>query len=349
MNRNQTILAAGGAVAALLAAGAGYMAWRGATAASDAEQAMERSRGEYRKLASEAISPTQENLDICLDNFNETSNRVAKLSRVLFRGGVPLDRKTTPGNFVSRECSGTIAALVADAPLNAAEVPVVDPDMQFGFEAYSARQGGFLPKPEQVPRLLRQLRLVDKLVRVLYAAGINHLDAVGRIQFDTGAGGGGEGSARPSRNRDRPRSRGSSSGGAVKSIAVPVPSFPADPAVPMSCERFGFVFSTREDGLLAVLDAIAAMQPFAMVSGFEMSKTGEDVLPPASESEADRGEAKPAEQPGILEKPAPRTARLVSGPLFETPVQVTLFVDVFSPDVAENVPAGSDGEEGEEE
>ena len=348
MNRNQTILAAGGAVSALLVAGAGFLAWRGATAASEAESAMEKSRREYRSLAAEAISPTQENLDVCLDNLNETSNRVAKLSRVLFRGDVPLDRKTTPGNFVSRECSGTIAALVADAPLNAAEVPVVDPDMQFGFETYSARQGGFLPKPDQVPRLLRQLRLVDKLVRILYAAGIDHLDAVGRVQFDVGAGGGESGArpARPPRNRDRSRGPG---GSVPKTIPVPVPSFAEDPAVPMSCERFGFVFSTREKGLLAVLDAIAAMQPFAMVSDLSFAKTGEDVLPPVSAGEGDRGESKPPEQPGILEKPAPRTARLVSGPLFETPVQVTMFVDVFSPGVAGNAPAGSGGGEGEED
>ena len=345
MNRNQTILAIGGGVSALLVAGAGFLAWRGSTAASDAEAAMEKSRREFKNLAAEPVSPTQENLDVCLENLNDTSNRVAKLSRVLFRGGVPLDRKTTPGNFVSRECSGTIAALLADAPLNAAEVPVVDPDMQFGFETYSARQGGFLPKPDQVPRLLRQLRLVDKLVRILYAAGINHLDAVGRVQFD-GAGGG-EGGSRPrERQRDRSRDRSRASGGAApKSIAVPAPAFEKNAAVPMSCERFGFVFSTRQDGLLAVLDAIAAMQPFAMVSDLSFAKTGDDVLPPPSESEAERL----PETPGILEKPAPRTARLVSGPLFETPVQVTMFVDVFSPDAAGNDPAGSDGGEEEEE
>lgn len=348
MNRNQTILAVGGGVAALLAAGAGVLAWNGTVAASEAGEKMEKSRREYRSLCSEAVSPTQANLDLCTENLDKTAERVAALSRALFRGGVPLDRKTTPGNFVSRECSGTIAALVADAPLNSAEESVVDPDMQFGFETYSARQGGVLPKPDQVPRLLRQLRLVDKIVRLLYAAGIVRLEAVGRVQFDTGAGGaeGGARSSRPSRPRDR--QRGPSAGGAVKSVAVPDPSFRADESVPMSCERFGFVFTTKEDGLFAVLDAVGSMQPFAMVSGFSFEKTGEDVLPPPSADEAGRDGATPPERPGILEKPAPRTARLVSGPLFETPVRVTMFVDVFSPDVSGPAPDGS-GEAGEEE
>lgn len=115
----------------------------------------------------------------------------------------------------------------------------------------------------------------------------------------------------------------------------------------MSCERLGFVFLTRQDGLIAALNAIDEMRPFAMVSGLSFSKTGDDVVKPA---EPDPKQAAAAEATGILEKPAPRTARLVSGPLFETPVRVTLFVDVFSPVAPESVgPDGDGNEDGMEE
>lgn len=343
MKRNQTILAIGGGVSALLLAGAGFLTWRGFDGASEAEASMEKSLKEFKRLADEPVSPTQENLDACEKNLEETSERVAALARALFRGGVPLDRKTSPGNFVSRECSGTIAALVADAPFNSAEKRVVEPDMQFGFETYSAKQGGFLPKPDQVPRLLHQLKLVDKLVRLIYAAGIEHLDAVGRIQFD--AAGGGEGARQP-RERQRNRNRGGGAAVPVTSISVSPPVFPADGSVPMSCERFGFVFSTKQEGLVAVVNAIGSMQPFAMVSELSLAKTGDDVLPPPPPDQ--EAETKPVD--GIHEKPAPRTARLVSGPLFESPVSVTMFVDVFSPETADaDNSAAADGAEGEED
>jgi len=114
----------------------------------------------------------------------------------------------------------------------------------------------------------------------------------------------------------------------------------------MSCERFGFAFSTRQEGLIAAINAIDSMRPFAMVSGLSFSKTGEDVVMPEAPDPAK--EAGPKAEGGILEKPAPRTARLVSGPLFESPVQVTLFVDVYAPAAAAGSAAAED-EAGEEE
>ena len=109
------------------------------------------------------------------------------------------------------------------------------------------------------------------------------------------------------------------------------------------------IFSTRQEGLIAVVNAIDAMRPFAMVSSLSFTKSGEDVVVPVEPdpaAAAAAAEAKAAS--GILEKPAPRTARLVSGPLFETPVLVALYVDVFSP-VAEAAAAGDGGETGEED
>ena len=91
------------------------------------------------------------------------------------------------------------------------------------------------------------------------------------------------------------------------------------------------------------------MRPFAMVSGLSFEKTGEDVVRPAAPDPA-KAEAAPKAEGGLLEKPAPRTARFVSGPLFETPVQVALYVDVYAPAAAAGPGDGDeDGEEEEEE
>ena len=345
MNKKQTILASAGAVSALLVLGAGALAVKSWNAAGKAEEAMNTSRNALARMFKEPIFPSAANVETFETNLALANAWVADLSRGVFRDGIAPDPSVTRGDF-PRVCREAVAALVAEAPLNAAEAPVVEADAAFGFEQY---MGARLPaREEYVPRLMRQLRIVEKIVRLLYASGIHHLDAVGRETFDVAGERGASASADlPAGGRGRGRGRGSAAGAgpsaAAKTIAVSAPPFQADESVKMSRERFGFLFSTRQEGLVAALNAIDAMRPFAMVSGLSFSKTGADVLPPVPVEPAKEA-APPKDEDGILEKPAPRTARLVSGPLFETPVQVTLFVDIYAPASAVGPAAGADDE-----
>ncbi|MBQ9726539.1 MAG: Amuc_1100 family pilus-like protein [Kiritimatiellae bacterium] len=357
MNRNQTILAAAGGVSGVVLLGIGWLTFSSWQSAAEAESKMKRSKSALSRIYQESVTPSEENVSIVEANRDRARDWVGSLSRGIFRDGLALDDTVTRGDF-QRVCRETVQALVADAPLNAAEDPVTDADAGFGFDYYL---GGNLPqRDEYVPRLLRQLRLADKIVRLLYEAGIQHLDGVARETFDLGgaaasadSGSSGGGGGRP---RGRARGRGAATAGSgpaklATSIAVPAPKFRPDDSVPMTCERLGFLFTTRQEGLIAAVNAIDAMRPFAVVSGLSFAKTGEDVLVPAAPdpvAEAAAAEARAAS--GIMEKPAPRTARLVSGPLFESPVQVTLYVDVFSPVApAGGAPAADGAEDGAEE
>lgn len=351
MNKKQTILAAAGGVSALLVVGAGVLTFTSWQAAGDAEKKMQASKASLARYYKEEVFPSQANVDVYRTNLLLAQTWVGDLSRGVFRDGVAVDDSVTRGDF-GRVCRETVEALIADAPPNAAEEPVVDEGASFGFDHYL--QNNLPERDEYVPRLLRQLRLVDRIVRILYDAGIHHLDAVGRELFDLGRSGSSSSSDAPvfrhhGKGRKGAASSSSSSASAVKTIAVPPSPFEPDESVPMSRERFGFLFTTRQEGLIAAVNAIDAMRPFAMVSGLQFAKTGEDVLVPAEPDPAAEAAA-PKDANGILEKPAPRTARLVSGPLFETPVQVTLFVDVYAPATAADVAAAGEGEEeGEEE
>ena len=351
MNKQQTILAAGGAVSAVLVLGAGFLTYSSWSAAADAEREMDSAKSGLARMYREPVFPSDANVETFQTNLLLARTWVADLSRGVFRDGIAVDDSVTRGDF-GRVCRETVQALVADAPLNAAEVPVVDADASFGFDHYM--QDKLPEREEYVPRLLRQLRLVDRLVRILYASGVNHVDAVGRELFDlAGSRESGDFSSAPVRGRGRGRGSAGAPGGgassAPKTIAVPPPRFEPDPSVPMSCERLGFLFSTRQEGLVAAINAIDAMHPFAMVSGLSIEKTGQDVVVPAAPDPAKEEAAPPKTEGGILEKPAPRTARLVSGPLFETPVRVTLFVDVFAPVSAVGPAVGPDEAEEEEE
>ena len=352
MNKKQTILAAAGGVSALLVVGAGALTFTSWQAAGDAEKKMQSSKSSLARYYKEAVFPSQANVDVYRTNLLLAQAWVGDLSRGVFRDGVAVDDSVTRGDF-GRVCRETVEALIAEAPQNAAEEPVVDADASFGFDHYL--QNNLPERDEYVPRLLRQLRLVDRIVRILYDAEIHHLDAVGRELFDLGrSGASSSSSSAPAFRHGKKGKKGAaassaSSSSAVKTIAVPSSPFVPDESVPMSRERFGFLFTSRQEGLIAAVNAIDAMRPFAMVSGLEFAKTGEDVLVPAEPDPAAEAAA-PKDANGILEKPAPRTARLVSGPRFETPVQVTLYVDVYAPATAADVAAAGEGdEEGEEE
>ena len=87
------------------------------------------------------------------------------------------------------------------------------------------------------------------------------------------------GSSSSSRGRRRP--------GAGRALSVPLVVTPPPPppgAVPYDVERFGFRFSAKEHALLAFLDRVDALSPYAAVSGLTIEKLGPDAVFPADET-----------------------------------------------------------------
>ena len=356
MNRNQTILAAAGGVSGVVLLGIGWLTFSSWQAAADAEAKMNRSKSSLSRIYKESVTPSEANVSVVESNRDRARDWVGSLSRGVFRDGLPLDKDVSRGDF-QRVCRETVEALVADAPFNPAEEPVADATTSFGFDYYLA--GNLPQRDEYVPRLVRQLKLADRIVRLLYDAGIHRLDAVARETFDLAGGSFPTGDTVSSAGGGRAgrRGRGGRAGGGAagpakiaSSVSVAPPKFAADESVPMTCERLGFLFSARQEGLIAALNAIDSMRPFAMVSSLAFSKSGDDVLVPQQpDPAAEAAAAEALAAAGIMEKPAPRTARLVSGPLFETPVLVALYVDVFSPVASAGGASAGDGGDGGDE
>ncbi|MBQ3810607.1 MAG: Amuc_1100 family pilus-like protein, partial [Kiritimatiellae bacterium] len=185
MNKNQTILAAIGGVSAVLVVGIGALTVRSWGAASDAEAKMKKSKSALSHIYQEAVTPSEANVATAEENRDRARDWVGELSRGVFRDGLPLDKEVSRGDF-QRVCRETVEALLADAPLNKDEVPVADANTSFGFDYYLA--GNLPQRDEYVPRLVRQLKLADRIVRMLYDAGVNRIDAVARETFDLAGG-----------------------------------------------------------------------------------------------------------------------------------------------------------------
>lgn len=347
MKSNKIILGVVGGVTAVAVIGIGVFAFLRSQAASEARATMQQQASQLRKLFEKDVFPSQENIDTAEKNREQTRKFVQDLRNEMKRGMVPVDRKKTPGDF-SNIRMATIASLLEDAPVGTGDTKVVDNSQapfQFGFDRYKE---GVPAEKRDVPRLLAQLRMMDKLVRVLYDSGIVSLEAVAREEFEGGSSASSDASAEPATRTRGRAGRGRGTRTTASALVVTPPTLPAGAPEDLNCERFMFRFQTREAGLINVLNKLNEMRPFAVVSDLSFEKMGEDVVFPDEQKEAAasdaakasarsprtaRGSAPAAEEPAapaIRERPAPRTARLVSGPLRERPVRVTLTVDVYS-------------------
>ena len=335
MKKNQLILAIGGGVSAVLVLGSAALAAIGFSGKGEARKNREKAFSELSRLYQAAPFPSEENVAAAGKNLENARGWIEALDGALTVGtndwakGINL-RRASPGEFSSLR-EETIQSLYDAAPVAEDGTKIVPDSFAFGFDRYATGEPAQTP---HVVRLLRQLRLTEQLVRMLYAAGPQRVEAVGRIVFETGAAAAPDdsGYVRP---RKRPRDAGSRD-----SALVVVPAPPSDGPVPSDVERFGFRFVAREKAVLDFVNAIDAMRPYACVSGLSMSKVSDDVVFPdeAQEKESARRRGReeetfedrarePAQPPGPP-KPPPRASRMVSGPLREAPVSATVFVDV---------------------
>ena len=98
-------------------------------------------------------------------------------------------------------------------------------------------------------------------------------------------------------------------------------------------EVFTFTFTTKEDGLVEVLNRLSKMPMFIVVKHLEIEKTSGKLdytlAPPLTEA---RGTSDIGGASKVVANPRPpsRMARLVSGREREVPVKVLLTIEVYS-------------------
>lgn len=353
MKKSRVILISLAAVTAVAVAVCVILAVMNFGKASEAAERAEKDVAAIGKVYGRDPFPSRENIDQAGTNALLRADWTQKLADAINEGAYPAAIGITPGAF-SQMRERAIESMTKSAPDGEDGKSVVPENFAFGFERYSS---GVPAEKAHVERLVRQLRCMEALVDVLYKAGISHFDAAGREEFEEGSPDDEDYTGR----RDRPMTVSGST------ITVPPLASPKG-ALPVQRDRFAFQFTAREGAVSAILDAIDAMRPFAMVSTLSLEKIRPDVVFP-DENEAERRaqaasredqprrsrrnrrggaeEEAPAQAaPALNERPAPRSARLVSGPLREAPVRVLMTVDVCSvPSARSRKGASGDGEE----
>ncbi|MDP2991204.1 MAG: Amuc_1100 family pilus-like protein [Kiritimatiellota bacterium] len=123
----------------------------------------------------------------------------------------------------------------------------------FGFDKY---EGGQMPAPGDVPRLVQQLKIVEALCDILQEAGITELMALERDNFEQAArGADASGGRRGSPGAPSPEAAGSLPGG--------------DKLV--SSQHFKITVKARENAVITMLNLLASRSTFMVVTRIEMN------------------------------------------------------------------------------
>lgn len=313
----------------------GYFTINSMNEASESAENLEKVKNDYARIFKTANPfPNEENKEILAKNNEKLAKWEKELLQIVKEGEYAPESK----NFI-REREEMIKRLTDNAPIGTDGKSVAVEGLMFGFDKYS--NGEPVSSQDDVPRLMKQLVLIESFVQILYDAKIDQLKAVRREEFEDKSAENGNSSKRSSRSsRNRSSNAPINSGGNVE-----VEPFDQG-VVPVERERFEFVFDARQDSLLTILNSIGAMKPFAMVSELSFEKSKDDYIPPVEEKKESKRSRRRSrnieeveeqtEQIIVNVRPPSRTSRLVSGELHEAPVTVTMAVDVFTFDPQED-------------
>lgn len=323
MSKHRTYLLVGAVVSGVLVLATAVITASGIGKATVLRDDMLTSFSKLQGFFKKNPYPNAENVAVEKQNFEVLKERYSTLHVELSKSAVIVEGSHTPGSF-SMKCEETVNALRKAAPQGEGDASVVVPNFNFGFERYDISQNGLPADQKDVPRLLRQLRMVDTLVRVFYSTGIIKLDKVMREEFDSSVAN----DTGSSRGRGRVSRRGAVTSSPTEVVIDSLETEPmSDVPFALDRQRFGFVFLAKETSLFAIMDKINAMWPFAQISKIEFVKSGSDVVFPSTAVEAPASVVGVA---GISKPPAGITSRIVSGALREAPVNVAMTIDIYT-------------------
>jgi hypothetical protein len=325
-------LCAVGAIALLVA---GFVLYGQISRFGQASVSLTAAKARLEGFYREPVFPSADNVRRENENAVKLAGWFADLMAELRKGNI-VSTEGSPSAFKSKHLEKTLEGLVQEAQAAGTELPA---NFGFGFSQYAGTDA--LPSPADVPPLMEQLEMVNRMCRILFANRIKALSAVERTAFenqppkastdaaDAGSAPAGIGNAR------RPGVR--RPGAQQPSAASPSPSARQPGVIPegalFSKYRFVIEFSAKESALIGVLNALAASPSFVVVKVLRLNK-GIPVLMPVT--------VEPAAAAGIpipgFDAPTPPTAAPalklgpsypVSGLELEIPMQVRIELDVY--------------------
>lgn len=334
MKTAKIIVTVGCAIGAILFLGAGFVLYRGVGRFNAARENLDSAKRDLDRYYNAKPFPSTDNVKQERANTEQADAWFKTLMTTLDEGNVT-SKERSPSRF-KLAVEAASRNLIKAGQKAGAELPD-EGAFAFGFDRY-AGTSGTLPKPQDVPRLMEQLVIVNRLSLVLFKHRIKELSKVERDVFEAADDAApSEDSSSSSSRRTRGRisspsrtSRPSSSASSSSSASAGVLS-EDDLYAKM---HFAFEFRAKESALLGILNALAANRMFITVTSISLSKKTPELVPVIAEPEADGAIA----GLGFSEKPKAKESAEVQrlGPNYpvcgikmEVPMDVRLELDVY--------------------
>lgn len=317
MKGQKIAIGAGAALACGLCLGGAWMAYSAFDKAGSVRTTLESTLKQLQSSYKKDPFPNRGNVAVVTNDAHRLSAWNEALGRDLGTNETfTTTNSLTPSAFIQQ-----LQHTVRELDLLAANGgnKVLPEGFAYGFSQYLGA-GGSMPKPDDVKRLSLQLRMVDAVMRELFAGRVSAVSQVDRELFETGldvvAG---------------PASAAGHHGGHHGAQNVPAPTARASSTGAYPHQHFALVFDATEATLDAVLDRLAAMPLFVVVSDLNVHREERGLRPPPDQAAG--AAARPAAESADGKTKAPallRAQRVASGPEIAPLLKVRLQLDVYT-------------------
>jgi len=328
INRQKGIFIGASVVLGVACLGISVLFFKALSTSWEAAQQRDLAYEQLKSLYQAKVFPKSENIKRIQEDQKELEAWETNVSNFLAKASIKAD-DLTPVRF--KQALQKTVQVLASKRSSLILKPYVAENFKFGFDRYLGDSDS-LPQAADVPKLAQQLHLIQAVVGELYEANITKLTLVEREAFEadtTEKSGRPIGPPKPTRptppaSRQGQRPSGSVDTGASDALSPVLSSM-------LIRQRLTFGFEAKPSALLAVLNRLAAMDAFAVISSVEFKKMDDSIT---LAEERKKALVKPSEETKKTSVTAATAIdgtrdRLVTDPEREPLLNVVLSVDVY--------------------
>lgn len=235
----------------LMVIGTGLMffaLWKTRTGFVEVKDKLQQAESEYVSLSNGRPYPSDENVVVVQENQEKVETFFESLDALLCEGQSPVE--TVPGAQFSERLEVVFAGLRNKARQSSVLLPE---EFHFGFDVYTEGQ---LPSDENIPRLMMQLMTVESVCQTFFTHQVADIQSIQREVFEgPGSSFGDMESSMGGRSRGRGVTDAQGSPETVEQRGTDL----------YKVEGLRIVFSTRDEQLWDLLNALSSQRPFTVV------------------------------------------------------------------------------------
>lgn len=325
INRQKGIIIGVGVVLGVACLGISILFVKAFSTSREAAQQRDSAYEQLKSLYQAKVFPKDENIRRIKDDQKELEAWESNVSNFLAKASIRAD-DLTPVRF-KQALQKTVQTLASKKSPLLLKSYVVE-GFKFGFDRYLGDSDS-LPQTADVPKLAQQLQIIQSVVTELYEANITKLTSVEREVFEAETT---EKTARTGPPR-RPPAAASRPGQRNTVTPGPVASDGVSPVLSalLTRQRLTFGFQAKPSALMNVLNRLAAMDAFAVISSVEFTKAGDSIGAAEERKKSTVKSSDEAKKSGSAATAAPELMRdrLVTDPEREPPLDVIVSVDIY--------------------